>query len=145
MPSRAIPLIAALLTLGSVAFAAPTPPRLFPEHSPSGDGLLTALMVLATLRQTGRSLSELASVCQPAPQILVNVTVREKLPLENLPRLSESIRRFEQELHGQGRVLIRYSGTENLLRIMVEGTAREAVETAAQVLAAVAREEIGAG
>jgi phosphoglucosamine mutase len=117
---------------------------LFPEHSPSGDGLLTALMVLATLKRTGKGLAELAGVCQPAPQVLVNVPVREKLPLEQLPRLSEAVRKAEQELQGQGRVLIRYSGTEKLLRVMVEGTEREAVEHAVRELVAVAKDEIGA-
>jgi phosphoglucosamine mutase len=118
---------------------------LFPDHSPSGDGLLTALMVLNTVRQSGKPLSELASVIQPAPQVLINVAVRQKPPIEQLPRFSETIRRVEQDLHGQGRVVIRYSGTENLLRVMVEGTDRDKVEQASQQLVAVAREEIGAG
>jgi phosphoglucosamine mutase len=117
---------------------------LFPDHSPSGDGLLTALMVLNTMRLTGRPLSELAGVIQPAPQVLLNVAVRHKPPLDRLPRLSAELEKKQQELHGQGRVLIRYSGTENLLRIMVEGADLGRVQEAAARLAAVAREEIGA-
>src|SRR5262249_31369647 len=117
---------------------------LFPEHSPSGDGLLTALMVLNTMRVKNRPLSELAGVVQPAPQVLINVPVRAKPPLEQLPALAAEKSRVEAEFHGQGRVLIRYSGTENLLRIMVEGAARPQVESAARDLVAVAKREIGA-
>jgi phosphoglucosamine mutase len=116
---------------------------LFPDHSPSGDGLLTALMVLNTLRLSGRPLSELAGVLTPAPQILVNVPVPRKIPLEQLPGFSQQVQQVEAQLHGQGRVLIRYSGTENLLRIMVEGADRPAVEQHARNLVSFARRQFG--
>jgi phosphoglucosamine mutase len=94
---------------------------LFLDHNTSGDGLMTALQTLAVMRRSERPLSELTAGFQRFPQALVNVAVREKRPLEELPEMMQTLRRVEAELEGRGRVLIRYSGTESKARVMVEG------------------------
>ena len=93
---------------------------LFTEVCPTGDGLLAALFLLQTLQSEGRSLSELQAEIQPFPQVIENLRVQEKIPLENLPDLQKAIRGVEAELAGSGRLLIRYSGTESKLRILIE-------------------------
>jgi phosphoglucosamine mutase len=94
---------------------------IFLDHNTSGDGLISALQVLAIMRRKDRMLSELTTDFVRFPQTLVNVTVAEKKPIDSLPEFSRDVRRIEQELEGRGRVLIRYSGTEPKARIMVEG------------------------
>lgn len=94
---------------------------IFDEHLPTGDGLATAMAVLRVMADTGRSLASLASDLVSYPQVLVNVRVFEKKPLESDPEIAAVVKRVEQQLHGQGRLLVRYSGTEPLLRIMIEG------------------------
>jgi phosphoglucosamine mutase len=93
----------------------------FLEHNSTGDGIISALQVLAILQKTGKPLSELASVMTALPQVLVNVRVRERRKIEDLPEVAEMIAEVEARLGDAGRVLIRYSGTEPLLRIMLEG------------------------
>lgn len=88
----------------------------------TGDGLLTALQILAIMKETKKPLSELASCFKNFPQILVNIKVKEKKELKNMPKVRESISKVEKILSGSGRVNFRYSGTENLARIMLEGT-----------------------
>jgi phosphoglucosamine mutase len=92
----------------------------FLEHNTTGDGLLTALQVLALQRRSQRPMSELCRVFEPCPQVLRSLRVREKVPLESLDGLQGLLRRIETDLSGQGRVLVRYSGTESLVRVMVE-------------------------
>jgi phosphoglucosamine mutase len=94
---------------------------LFLDHNTSGDGLMTALQTLAVVRRSERRLSELTAGFVRFPQALVNIPVREKRPLEELPEMMKTLRRVESELDGRGRVLIRYSGTESKARVMVEG------------------------
>ena len=94
---------------------------LFLDYNRTGDGLITALQVLATMLRTGRPLSELASCMARFPQVLVNVKVAEKRPLEDLPDFQKALRAVEADLGGRGRVLVRYSGTERKARVMVEG------------------------
>ncbi len=86
----------------------------------TGDGILTALRVLEVMARTGKPLAELVSDMKVFPQEIKNVHVREKLPLEQLPEVMESIRAAERELDGNGRVVVRYSGTEKLARVMIE-------------------------
>ncbi|UCE88029.1 MAG: phosphoglucosamine mutase [Deltaproteobacteria bacterium] len=93
----------------------------FLEHNTTGDGLMTALQVLAIMQRTGRTLSELAAVMTRFPQVLVNVAVSAKPPLESVPEVCRVLKRVEKELSGEGRVLVRYSGTEPKARVMVEG------------------------
>ncbi|MCO4783956.1 MAG: phosphoglucosamine mutase [Candidatus Cloacimonetes bacterium] len=93
----------------------------FLEHNTTGDGLVSALQVLATMVKTKSKLSKLASVVIKLPQVLKNVRISQKKPLEELPTVTEKITEVEEKLNGKGRVLVRYSGTENLLRVMLEG------------------------
>jgi phosphoglucosamine mutase len=113
------------------------------EHLPTGDGLATALAVLAVMAETGQELSELAAELVTYPQTLVNVRVREKTPVERIPIVSQAIERVERALNNNGRVLVRYSGTEPLLRIMIEGESQAAVQAWANEIADAVRAELG--
>jgi len=93
----------------------------FLDHVTTGDGVCAALKLLAVMLRQGKPLSELARCFEPVPQVQVNVPVREKRPLASLPALQKAIRGVEQALRGEGRVLVRYSGTENKARVLVEG------------------------
>ncbi len=114
---------------------------IFLDHNTTGDGMLSALQLLAIIRRQGKTLSELAEVMIPLPQVLVNVRVAEKKDIMTIPAVAGLVRDVEQKLGDEGRILIRYSGTEPLLRIMLEGQDKyritgwakeiaEAVETA---------------
>jgi phosphoglucosamine mutase len=94
---------------------------IFLDHATTGDGVVAALAVLAIMLEEQTPLSRLASVMTRYPQVLVNIAVAEKRPLEGLPGVSALIARFEKELGEDGRVLVRYSGTERKARVMVEG------------------------
>ncbi len=94
---------------------------IFLDHNTTGDGMLSALQLLAIIRRSGRTLSELAEVMIPLPQVLVNVRVAEKKDVKDIPSVAGLIRDVEEKLGHEGRILIRYSGTEPLLRIMLEG------------------------
>ena len=93
---------------------------IFLDHAPAGDGLLTALEMLAIVRGAGKSLDELVADFRVFPQRLVNVPVREKLPLEEVAGVQGAINEASRALGECGRVVVRYSGTERLLRVMVE-------------------------
>jgi phosphoglucosamine mutase len=105
------------------------------EHLPTGDGMATALAVLRVMADTGRELADLASALQTFPQTLVNVRVREKTPVDSVPAIQAAISRVEAALDGRGRVLVRYSGTEPLLRIMLEGEDQATVQAWAEEIA----------
>ena len=94
---------------------------IFSEHLFTGDGLITALSVLRTMASSGRELADLASELTTYPQVLLNVRVREKANLESIPDVAAVIADVERRLGGDGRLLVRYSGTEPLLRVMLEG------------------------
>jgi phosphoglucosamine mutase len=94
---------------------------IFADHLFTGDGIGTALQVLRIMAVSGRELDDLASALVTYPQVLVNVRVRERTDYMQIPAIADAIRRVEERVNGQGRVLIRYSGTEPLLRIMLEG------------------------
>jgi phosphoglucosamine mutase len=94
---------------------------IFLDYNTTGDGILTALQVLAIMKQKERPLDELAKVMEPLPQVLYNVEVKEKKALSEFQEIDERIKKIEKSLGHSGRILIRYSGTEPLLRIMVEG------------------------
>ena len=116
---------------------------LFTEFSPAGDGILSALALLSVMRETGESLAALANCMRKLPQVLVNVPVKEKPPFDSLPGLGERQRAFEAEMGESGRILIRYSGTEPLARVMVEGARVDRVKAMADELASVIRALIG--
>jgi phosphoglucosamine mutase len=116
---------------------------LFPARSTTGDGLLTALVVLDLLQRSGKSLGDMVSDLKTFPQIILNVKVREKRPLDQLPTVVESVQRAEAELEGAGRVVVRYSGTEALARVMIEAESEERMREHADRIADAIRAEIG--
>jgi phosphoglucosamine mutase len=116
---------------------------LFLDHSPAGDGILSALALLSVMRETGAGLAELAGCLRKFPQVLVNVPVQQKPPLESLTPLTERVRGLEREMNGSGRILVRYSGTEPLARIMIEGADGDRIRGMADELASVIRTLIG--
>lgn len=112
------------------------------DISPTGDGLIAALKVIEVMLETGKPLSQLRHVLRKFPQKSVALPVREKKPLEALPRLTAVIRALETELGAQGRVLVRYSGTEAKLRLLIEGPADRVVAAAMVRLESAARSEL---
>jgi phosphoglucosamine mutase len=116
----------------------------FLDHSTTGDGLITGLAVLARMVETGRPLSELRTVMRRFPQVLRNVRVREKTAVEALPAVARAVRAAERTLGDRGRVLVRYSGTEMLLRVMVEGESESQIGALATDIVAAAEAAIGA-
>jgi phosphoglucosamine mutase len=116
---------------------------LFLDHSTTGDGIVSALHLLGVVRETGRPLSELASCMTKFPQVLVNVPVREKRPFDAIPGLNARLAALDAELADSGRIVLRYSGTEPLARVMVEGEEQGRVERTAAELAGMIRAAIG--
>ena len=116
---------------------------IFSELLPTGDGLATALCVLRVIAETGCELADLAGALTTFPQLLVNVPVTEKRELDRVPEITDAIEAAERRLSGEGRVLVRYSGTEPLLRIMIEGRDRAVVQKLADGIAARARQHLG--
>ncbi|MBX3266499.1 MAG: phosphoglucosamine mutase [Acidobacteria bacterium] len=108
-----------------------------------GDGMMTALLVLNAMTTSGKPLGELAAGFARLPQVLVNQRVREKVPFETVPAIQAAADDAERKLAGQGRLLLRYSGTENLARVMIEGRDQSEIEEMANGIAAVIREAIG--
>ncbi|KAA6461783.1 phosphoglucosamine mutase [Acidobacteria bacterium AB60] len=117
---------------------------LFPHLATTGDGLLTALVVLDLIARSGKTIAELTSDLKVFPQVIENVRVREKVPLESIPSVRARIRAAEEELDGSGRVVIRYSGTEALARVMIEAESEEAMRRHAHAIAEAIRAELGA-
>jgi phosphoglucosamine mutase len=117
---------------------------IFRQFATTGDGLLTALRLFETAQQAGVGLDELTADLKVYPQKLVNVRVKEKKALTEVPSVAREIRRVEDEFAGSGRVLVRFSGTEPLARVMVEGPDMERVERSCASIADVIRREMGA-
>ncbi|KMY65756.1 phosphoglucosamine mutase [Desulfocarbo indianensis] len=117
----------------------------FLDHNTTGDGILSALMVLRVMVATGKPLCELRQIMRPIPQTLVNLKVAQKKALADSPRLSKAMRRQEERLGERGRILVRYSGTEPLLRIMVEAEDEALMSQAAQALEEAAIADLGQG
>ncbi len=116
----------------------------FMEHTSTGDGCVAALMLLEVAVRSSKTVSELTKVFERVPQHLVNVNVRKKPPIADLAKTQALIRRIEEALGSQGRVLVRYSGTENKARVMVEGPSLDKTEAFAQEIADTLSSEIGA-
>ncbi|MGB8030947.1 MAG: phosphoglucosamine mutase [Terracidiphilus sp.] len=116
---------------------------LFPHLATTGDGLLTALVVLDLVARKRKSIAELTADLKVFPQVIVNVKVREKKPLDKIPSVAAAIRAAENELKDSGRVVIRYSGTEPLARVMIEAESEEAMRRHAEAIAAAIRAELG--
>jgi phosphoglucosamine mutase len=116
---------------------------IFSEHLFTGDGLATALNVLRVVADTGRELADLAAQLKAYPQVLLNVRVRERKDLSTCPPVVDAMKRVEARLGNDGRLLVRYSGTEPLLRIMLEGKDQQEIQAWAGEIAAVVRQELG--
>jgi phosphoglucosamine mutase len=117
---------------------------LFPHLATTGDGLLTSLVVLDVVRRSGRALHDLVADLKVFPQVIINVRVREKKPLEQIATVTDTIREAEVELAESGRVVVRYSGTEALARVMIEAESEEAMRRHADRIADAIRAELGA-
>jgi len=117
---------------------------LFPHLATTGDGLMTAMVVLDLVRRSGRPLHELIADLKVFPQTIVNVRVKEKKPLDEIATVAASIRAAEEDLQANGRVVIRYSGTEPLARVMIEAESEEAMRRHAEAIASTIRDALGA-
>ncbi len=117
---------------------------IFLDHATTGDGTICALQVLGVMKRTGRKLSELRNVMTPMPQVLWNLKVREKVPLESDPKISAAISETEKTLGNTGRLLVRYSGTEALLRVMMEGPDSVQLNTLLNRLGGTLKDRLGA-
>jgi phosphoglucosamine mutase len=118
---------------------------IFLDHASTGDGIIAALQVLAVMRRTGRPLSQLArEAMERVPQVLENVTLPARRPLEEMPALGAAVESARREMGDEGRVLVRWSGTEPKLRIMVEGPDQDDIARWAKAMAEAARQDLGA-
>ncbi|MBE9528685.1 MAG: phosphoglucosamine mutase [Proteobacteria bacterium] len=115
----------------------------FFDHTTTGDGTITALQALKMIVQEAKPVSELAKVLTPYPQVLVNVPVKEKRPIEEMADLSAALERISGKLGRQGRAFIRYSGTESLARITIEGKDKAEIEAMASELEGLLKREVG--
>jgi phosphoglucosamine mutase len=116
---------------------------IFLDHNTTGDGIITALQVLTIMKQTGEPLSKLASCMKTYPQVLVNVKVRQRCDLTTIPEVAQRMADIEKKLHGTGRLLVRYSGTEPKVRVMIEGEDQGEIKKLADDLAGIIREKLG--
>ena len=116
---------------------------IFPKLSLAGDGMITTIGLLRAMRDQGSSLEHLTEDFERYPQLLVNVRVREKLPFGDLPSVQNLVETVEQELGERGRLLLRYSGTEPLARVMIEGESQSQIEAQANALAEAIKTELG--
>jgi phosphoglucosamine mutase len=94
---------------------------IFLDHSTTGDGVVAALNVLWVMRESGKNLSDLSQIIEDVPQVLINLRVKKKSPLHEIPGYKELVKDFEKKLQGEGRIFIRFSGTEPVLRVLIEG------------------------
>lgn len=116
---------------------------IFHEHHTTGDGIISALQLLSIMVRSKQKLSDLAQIFTPAPQQLINVDVKDKPPLESLPVLQQAIADAEKQLSDKGRVLVRYSGTQPMCRVMVESDNAALTDSIAKELAATVKKLLG--
>jgi len=116
---------------------------IFLDHHTTGDGILTAIQLIAALLKSGRPLSELAKLMDVFPQKLINIDVKSKPEISTMPRVVAAIKEAECALGAEGRVLVRYSGTQNMCRVMVEGPTDELTQRYCQQVADAVKEAIG--
>lgn len=134
-----------LLRTGSALGGEQSGHIIFPHTSLAGDGMITTLNLLRAVREEGRPLEELTEGFERYPQVLVNVRVREKLPFDEVEEVARAAAEVRARLEGRGRLLLRYSGTEPLARVMIEGPGQEEIESLAGNLAEVIRRTLGEG
>jgi phosphoglucosamine mutase len=132
-----------MLKLGAVIGGEDSGHMIFLEHHTTGDGIITALQLLAAMVRTGKPLSELAKMMDIYPQKLINVDVKSKPDIKTVPRVMEAIERIERELGEEGRVLVRYSGTQNMCRVMVEGPSGSVTEKYCREIADIVKSVLG--
>jgi phosphoglucosamine mutase len=116
---------------------------IFLDHNTTGDGIISALQVLSIMKQSGKPLSELAACMKTYPQVLVNVRVKERRDLASIPEIARRMTEIEKKLDGTGRLLVRYSGTEPKVRVMIEGEDQNEIKALADDLAETIREKLG--
>jgi phosphoglucosamine mutase len=134
-----------LLRTGSALGGEQSGHIIFPRLSLAGDGMLTTINLLRAVVESGRGLDELTEGFRRYPQVLVNVRVREKVPFEEVEEVARASREVRERLGEGGRLLLRYSGTEPLARVMIEGQSQEEIDALAEGLAAVIRRNLGEG
>lgn len=132
-----------MLRLGSVIGGEEAGHMIFLDHHTTGDGIIAAMQVVAAMVKEGKPLSELACMMDIFPQELINVDVKSKPDIDTVPRLVEVITQVEKELGDEGRVLVRYSGTQNMCRVMVEGPSAAVTGKYCKQIADVVKSEIG--
>jgi phosphoglucosamine mutase len=132
-----------MIRLGAIIGGEESGHMIFLEHHTTGDGIITAIQLIAAMIETGKTLSELAGMMEIYPQRLINVTVRDKPDLSSLPQVIEVIKEVEKALGDDGRVLVRYSGTQSMCRVMVEGPTEGITEMYCKQIAEVIQEAIG--
>jgi len=132
-----------MLRLGAVIGGEDAGHMIFLDHHTTGDGIVAAMQLLAAMVKEGKSLSELARMMDVFPQKLINIDVKSKPDIDKIPKLMEAIKQIEKELGEKGRVLVRYSGTQNMCRVMVEGPSDTVTEKYCQQLADIVKSEIG--
>jgi phosphoglucosamine mutase len=116
---------------------------IFRDFTTTGDGIVSALQVLRIMKASGKPLSELKRCLTKYPQAQRNLRVREKLPIDEIPRVGDLVRETEKQLDGKGRVLLRYSGTERKLRLLIEGRERAQIDRQANRIAEAIEQAIG--
>jgi phosphoglucosamine mutase len=132
-----------MVRLGAIMGGEDAGHMIFLEHHTTGDGIVTAIQLIAAMVETGKPLSELSKIMEIYPQKLINVDVKNKPDISSLPKVMEVIKQVESELGDNGRVLVRYSGTQNMCRVMIEGPTQEVTEKYCQQIADVIKKMIG--
>jgi phosphoglucosamine mutase len=132
-----------MISLGAVLGGEDSGHVVFLDHHTTGDGILTALKLIEVMKTESKSLSELCQVMTVFPQVLINVEVRHKPDLNTVPVIKNAIKSMEHRLGDEGRVLVRYSGTEPLCRVMVEGPTFDKTDKYCRELADVIKKNIG--
>ncbi|MBW2616798.1 MAG: phosphoglucosamine mutase, partial [Deltaproteobacteria bacterium] len=129
--------------LGAVIGGEESGHLIFLNHHTTGDGIIAALQLIAAMIKEDKTLSELANMMDIFPQKLINVEVKSKPDISTVPQVVEAIKQVEAELGDQGRVLVRYSGTQNACRVMVEGPSDDLTEKYCGQIADVVRDALG--
>jgi phosphoglucosamine mutase len=135
--------LADMLRLGAIIGGEDAGHMIFLEHHKTGDGIIAAIQLIAAMLKEGKPLSELARLMDVFPQKLINIDVKNKPDISGIPSIMEIIGQVERALGEKGRVLVRYSGTQNMCRIMVEGPSRDMTEKYCRQIADVVKSEIG--
>jgi phosphoglucosamine mutase len=115
---------------------------IFMQHHTTGDGIITALQLAAVMQKEGKPLSELAAIMKVYPQVLINIDTKSRPEIADVPEIMQAIRDVEAKLGDKGRVLVRYSGTQNLCRVMVEGPTQEETNAYSRQIAEVVKKTL---